>query len=73
MTEISLHETLNTNKLKLAQIENYGYGLIISTEGHRFISSIQNKQGKGEGKQACFFWQIVERWLYMFAELYKKI
>ena len=51
-------ENYTTAGIHKHQIENCGYGLITSDEGHRFLSSIQNKQGKGEGEKAflCKLW-----------------
>ena len=51
-------ENYTTAGIHKQQIENDGYGMVTSDEGHRFLSSVQNKQGKGEAERAllCKLW-----------------
>lgn len=51
-------ENYTTAGIHKQQIDNNGYGMVTSDEGHRFLSSVQTKQGKGEGERAllCKLW-----------------
>ena len=55
----SLHlENYTTAGIQNHQIQNKGYGLITSDEGHRFLSNVNSKQNKGESERSllCKMW-----------------
>lgn len=51
-------ESYTTAGIQAHQISNKGYGLITGDEGHRFLSSVNIKQNKGEAEKAllCKLW-----------------
>lgn len=51
-------ETYTTAGLQKHQVENQGYGLITGDEGHRFLTSVNVKQSKGESERSllCKMW-----------------
>lgn len=51
-------ETYTNAGIQNHQIQNKGYGLITSDEGHQFISSFNVKQSKGEAEKSllCKMW-----------------
>ena len=60
-TKHGLHIQLEHNTcagIQKHQIENKGYGLITTDEGHRFLAGVSAKQAKGESEKAflCKMW-----------------
>ncbi|CAG2186299.1 RAD54 [Mytilus edulis] len=51
-------EAYTTAGLQKHQLNNQGYGIITCDEGHRFLSSVNVKQSKGEGERSllCKMW-----------------